>query len=186
VRNEDELKAMRERPGPTSYVNGRQEKLRQIDSESDKISDEKYKNFYKRRLAENSYIFKYFGGAKSVEEIPEKDRKDWYEKGTQLWAEIAKFIWDTLPDHLPGGDKFIGEGDLQDRPGEVDFHFGAWLARIVLVSGGDQVDEKGIEALKSLRPNQELPVKVVDYWKASVRREPWQKVFGYERYKPRL
>ena len=67
---------------------------------------------------------------------------------------------------------FIGGAE----PGEDDFHFGAWLARVTWVCGGDK-EAEGYKALEK-ELNGPVPDKVVSYWKAWSARPSWQKVYA--------
>ena len=87
------------------------------------------------------------------------------------WKAIVGYILNDLPSILPESG-FIGGSD----PGEDDFHVGAWLARVSWVAGADKESE-GYKALEK-ELGQEVPPKVVSYWKAWSARPSWKKVYA--------
>ena len=72
-----------------------------------------------------------------------------------------------MPGYLPESGLIGGE-----RPGEDDFHVGAWLARIVSTTGGKEVSALEAEL------GQPVPPKVVSYWNAWSERDSWKKVYA--------
>jgi len=164
VRSDAEVAAKREGL-PGLFINSRHAKLHELLP----ASPSEFKAFYEGKVPQIDFLAAvYAPGA------PDAVKTPFFEKSTQLWADIATFLQMTLPSYLPENG-FIGG----DKPGEDDFHLAAWLSRIVLVAGGDQAKPEGIEVLEKIHPKlTNVHGKIVSYWELSVSRPSWQKVFG--------
>jgi glutathione S-transferase len=93
-----------------------------------------------------------------------------FAKSETHFQSISTFIYDLLPNHLPSTG-FIGG----ERPGNADFHVGAWLGRIAAVSGA-KTSEEGVKALEGAFGKQ-VPEAVSDYWNAWAARDSWSQVY---------
>jgi hypothetical protein len=121
--------------------------------------------FYKSKLASNGQILSIYNG-----EASEDAKKRFFEHGKAHYANLRKFIFETLREHLPD-EGFIGGS----RPGEDDFHVGAWLARIATVFGVKKTSE-GLDALED-EFGEPVPRRLVTYWDAWSMRPSWQEVY---------
>lgn len=119
-------------------------------------------DFYKAKIAGNGGLLAIYSGT-----APDKATQQFYATSQQHWENLRKFILEELPGYLPESG-FIGG----ERPGEDDFHLGAWLARIVATTGGK--DASALEA----ELGQSVPPKVVAYWATWSVRDSWKKVYA--------
>ena len=125
-----------------------------------------FKEFYDAKKAGNGGILAIYKGA-----VPEDVKQQFFKQSDAHWQNIAVFITEELPAVLPESGFLGGE-----TPGEDDFHFGAWLARVTWVCGGDK-EEEGYKALvKELKGD--VDPKIVAYWKAWSARPSWKKVYA--------
>jgi hypothetical protein len=123
-----------------------------------------HKQFYDRQIAKISGLHALLNG-----QAPDDAKQGFFSTCTSLWDGIKVFTVETLPAAIVEGP-FIGGA----RPGVDDFHVGAWIARIALVSGA-QKSEEGVSALeKRFGP---LPEKVKAYWGAWIARDSWAKAY---------
>jgi len=159
VRNDDELKAAAD-GFPKLFVQNRQNALEKH-SKTEKAAP--FKQFYQDKIAGNGGILAIYKGEASPD--------DFYKQSEAHWKTISDFILNELPTTLPESG-FLGGA----APGEDDFHLGAWLARLVHVSGGKN-DKEGIKALEK-ETKQPIPPKVVAYWVAWSERPSWNKVYA--------
>jgi hypothetical protein len=97
----------------------------------------------------------------------ESDVEHFIAQSNAVWSNIIHLITVDLPDILPTSG-FIGG----ERPGETDFHYEGYLARITMSQGVGHV--KDLE--QSL--GKPVPHNVVAYWDAWVVRESWKKVYA--------
>ncbi|KAG9046815.1 hypothetical protein FS837_003575 [Tulasnella sp. UAMH 9824] len=97
----------------------------------------------------------------------------YFSASEKIWEAIRNFILADVPRYLPEGPGFIGG----ERPGEDDFHFIVWLARIVLLTGGAP-DADGVLTLKKELGGEEVPEKVVSFWRAWCETRAWEVVYG--------
>lgn len=94
-----------------------------------------------------------------------------FEKSKAHTDSVSSFLYEVLPEHLPNSG-FLGGA----RPGEADFHVGAWLARIAAVSGAKQSDE-GLQTLEKAF-GKAVFESVALYWNAWIYRASWNKVYA--------
>jgi hypothetical protein len=99
--------------------------------------------------------------------VPAEAKQGFFATSTKHWENIRKFVLEEVPQVLPD-EGFIGG----ERPGEDDFHLGAWLARIVGVVGGKDIDDLKEEL------GQDVPEKVVKYWQTWSARDSWKTVYA--------
>ncbi|KAH9857842.1 hypothetical protein C2E23DRAFT_864881 [Lenzites betulinus] len=125
-----------------------------------------FKAFYDAKKAANGGVLAIYKGAATPEAA-----RDFLAQSVQHWATLAAFIADGLPAALPASG-FLGG----TTPGEDDFHVGAWLTRVVHLTGGT-ADKDGY---KSLQKETKAPVspKVAAYWAAWVTRPSFKKVYA--------
>lgn len=97
----------------------------------------------------------------------------YFSASEKIWEAIRKFILDDVPRYLPEEPGFIGG----EQPGEDDFHFIVWLARIVLLTGGDP-NADGVLTLKKELGRKEVPEKIVSFWRAWCGTRAWEVVYG--------
>ncbi|TDL28687.1 hypothetical protein BD410DRAFT_238221 [Rickenella mellea] len=121
-----------------------------------------FADFYAKKKAANGGLLAIYEGT-----LPESAKSGFFQKSNDHWASIRTFILNELIEHLPESG-FIGG----DRPGEADFHAGAWLARMVATKGG-----KDINAL-SHDLGEHVPKKLAEYWAAWDSRDSWKTVYG--------
>ena len=124
------------------------------------------KEFYDTKKTQN-------GGALAVYkgQVPEEAKQGFFNMAVGHWQNIATFILEDLPAALPESG-FLGG----TNPGEDDFHLGAWLARVVGMTGGTNTKE-GYKALEK-ETKKPVPAKVAAYWEAWVARPCFQKVYA--------
>ena len=120
-----------------------------------------HSDLYQAKIAANS-------GLKAIYEglAPLQVKNGFFDTSTKHWARICSFVLSELPPVLPD-EGFIGG----EKPGEDDFHLGAWLA-IVGVLGGDNVGALAAEL------GQDVPEKIMKYWKTWSERESWKIVYA--------
>jgi glutathione S-transferase len=161
ARNEDELKG---KAGgfPFTFVNSRQETLNKLVLDSEAAA---HKDFYDAKIKGNGGLLAIYKG-----EVPEESKQGFFKQSQAHWEALRHFILNVLPSRLPESGFLGGE-----RPGEDDFHVGAWMARIGLLSGAKN-EADGALALKN-ELGQDVPPKVVNYWKAWTGRKSWQQVY---------
>ena len=97
---------------------------------------------------------------------PQRAKDDFFAKSANHWESIRKLILEDIPGVLPTTGFIVG-----DKPGEDDFHLGAWLSRIVTITGGNDVRSLSTEL------GQDVPKKIEDYWKAWSQRASWKDVY---------
>jgi hypothetical protein len=124
---------------------------------------EAHKEFYGGKKALN-------GGLRAVYK-GEAPADDFFQRSIKHWENIRTFVKDVLPAQLPESG-FIGGS----KPGEVDFHVGAWLARIAAVCGATK-SEEGLEKLEAGLEGP-LPEKVTAYWNAWSARQSWKDTYA--------
>ncbi|KAI0053287.1 hypothetical protein FA95DRAFT_716931 [Auriscalpium vulgare] len=127
---------------------------------------EGFKSFYDAKIAENSGLLALLNG-----EAPDANKQGFFHLSTGAWSAIQQFLYETLPAHLTSGPFLAGE-----RPGEDDFHVGAWIARIAFVTGA-QSSEQGVEKLQAFF-GATVPAKVVTYWNAWSARDSWKETYA--------
>lgn len=121
-----------------------------------------FENFYQNKIAAN-------GGLKAIYDgqVPEEAKISFFANSVKHWENITSFILNDLPTYLPESG-FVGG----NKPGEADFHLGAWLARIVAVVQGASAQDLANEL------KQPVPPKVLKYWAAWSSRDSWKKVYA--------
>ena len=102
---------------------------------------------------------------------PTPAQTQWFELSNGAWAAIRKFILTDIPAILPESG-YIGGA----VPGEDDFHLAAWLARIALLTGATPAED-GVLSLKKELGGEDVPPKVVAYWKLWSATDAWKKVY---------
>lgn len=122
-----------------------------------------FKDFYAQKLEGNGGILKIYNG--------EAPGADFFTVSTNHWKNVVEYLTTDFVAVLPESG-FIGGAE----PGEDDFHFGAWLARVTWVCGGNK-EADGYKALEKELKGP-VPEKVVSYWKAWSARPSWQKVYA--------
>jgi hypothetical protein len=125
-----------------------------------------FKSFYDEKLARNGEILAVYESRSS-----EEAKAGFFATSKGFIESLKHFINNTLPTYLPGSE-FIGG----ERPGEADFHAGAWLARIAATQGG-KLGEDGINVLEKELGGPVDP-KIVKYWIAWSGRESWKSVYA--------
>lgn len=162
ARSDEELKA-KSASVPYLFLKNRQESLlKNVTSEG----AAEHKEFYDAKIAGNGGLLKIYNG-----EVPSEVKQGFFEQSKAHAANIRSFILDVVPAHLPESG-FIGG----ERPGEDDFHLGAWFARIAGVAGGS-IDKNGVNVLVA-ELGAPVPPKVVAYWAAWSARPSWKKVYA--------
>jgi hypothetical protein len=125
-----------------------------------------HQSFYDAKKEGNGGLLAIYEG-----NVPEQTKQEFILQSQQHWLNIAEFILNALPRYIPETG-FIGG----ERPGEDDFHVGAWLARVVgTLNGKGDVD--GIQVLEK-ELGQKPPPKVVKYWAAWIERSSWKNVYA--------
>lgn len=145
---------------PKTFIQNRQDALEKYSVTPEAAE---LKAFYDAKKEGNGGLLAIYKG-----EVPEDVTAGFLEKSNSVWASITEYITKDLPTLLPASGFIAGE-----RPGEDDFHVGAWLARISMVSG---VKESAAELEKEL--GQPVPEKVVAYFNAWSTRPAWKKVYA--------
>ncbi|KAG8983758.1 hypothetical protein FRB90_005780, partial [Tulasnella sp. 427] len=139
ARDEEELELKRNSICGT-FLREREEALktyREFDTTS------KHRAFYDYRYKlEAPQRAVYFGSSSDPEVASAKSA--YFSASRQIWTAIRTFLRLAAPHYLPSpGTPFIGG----ECPGEDDFHFIVWLARIVLLTGGGP-NEDGVLTLQ--------------------------------------
>jgi len=145
---------------PGTFVRSRQAKLESLL----KVSSPENKAFYERKIAENGFLVTVYDG--------KGDHIAFFAEANAHWQRIANLITDELPKYLPDSG-FIGG----DKPGPDDFHVGAWLARIGMLTGGP-VDADGWKSIAKELNGKPVPAKVQSYWAAWSAQPAWKKVYA--------
>ncbi|KAI0067713.1 hypothetical protein BV25DRAFT_852205 [Artomyces pyxidatus] len=125
-----------------------------------------YKSFYSHKLADLGGLL-----ALATRKKSETEETAFFKASQEAWAAVKRFLYDTLPARLEQGAFLAG-----DRPGEDDFHVGAWMARIAMLTGASAGNE-GLEKLQDAF-GAPLPDKIAKYWEAWIRRESWKEVYA--------
>ncbi|KAI0757069.1 hypothetical protein C8Q80DRAFT_1215807 [Daedaleopsis nitida] len=152
ARNEEELKAHAS-GFQMHFVQSRQNSL---DHNSTLPEAAQFSEFYAAKKAGNGGVLAIYKG-----EVPEEAKRDFFKHADAHWGIIVSFILEDLPAAL--------------SESEDDFHLGAWLARIVFLTGG-KLDKEGYKSLEQVM-KQPVPGKVAAYWSAWVERPGFQKVY---------
>ncbi|KAG8954112.1 hypothetical protein FRC00_005996 [Tulasnella sp. 408] len=97
----------------------------------------------------------------------------YFSASEKIWGAIRNFILADVPRYLPDGLGFIGG----ERPGEDDFHFIVWLARIVLLTDGSP-NADGVLTLRKELGGEDVPEKIVSFWRAWCETRAWEVVYG--------
>jgi len=163
TRNDEELQAKiggKQGP-PYLYVTNRQNKLKTI---SGAPGADAHANFYDAKKNGDALAQKVYG-----EVATEEEKAAYFKASKAHWDHLRVFILTNLPEYLPESG-FIGG----DKPGEDDFHLGGWLARIVAVIGGSDISALAGDAALG----QEVPAKLVAYWKTWNGRQSWKDVYA--------
>ncbi|TDL28688.1 hypothetical protein BD410DRAFT_834737 [Rickenella mellea] len=157
ARSDEELKA---KGGgvPLFFLKNRQDSLLK---HAATVEAKPYEDFYTKKIAGNGGLLSIYNGT-----APGEAKDGFFKQSNAHWDNLRVFINSELPAALPDHG-FIGG----DRPGEADFHVGAWLARIVSLFGTD---------INDLTNNLGGPVpkKVDTYWKAWSSRDSWKEVYA--------
>ncbi|TFK46409.1 hypothetical protein OE88DRAFT_1707598 [Heliocybe sulcata] len=148
---------------PFTFLENRQNALT---TQSATPEGAEFKAFYDAKITGNGGLLDIYRG-KASEDV----KTGFFTQSRKHWDNLRVFILQILPATLPEGKTFLGG----DRPGEDDFHLGAWLARITFVVGG----ESKVDEVKVLEKELGEPVskRVVEYWNAWVARDSWKKVY---------
>ncbi|KAI0639331.1 hypothetical protein C8Q77DRAFT_53853 [Trametes polyzona] len=148
---------------PSTFARNRQNSLEKNGARPEAAP---FKAFYDEKKAANGGILAIYKGEASAEA-----REAFIKQSIQHWEALAAFILNELPAALPESG-FIGGA----TPGEDDFHVGAWLTRIVQLTGGSAAKD----GYKSLEKETKKPVspKVAAYWAAWVERPSFKKVYA--------
>jgi hypothetical protein len=144
---------------PKVFVQNRQDAL---DKHSSTDEGAKFTSFYSAKKEANGGLLALYSGT-----APAPAVEGFVKQSNEVWSNITRLIVTDLPGVLPSSG-FIGG----ERPGETDFHVGAWLSRIAMTQSADDV--KGLE--ESL--GAPVPEKVVAYWNAWAARPSWKKVYA--------
>ncbi|KAI0361707.1 hypothetical protein OH77DRAFT_1417974 [Trametes cingulata] len=161
ARTEEELKASAS-GFPFTFVNNRQKSL---EKNSTHPEAGPFKAFYDEKKAGNGGILTIYKG-----EASEEAKQAFFKHSAQHWDALASFLLNDLPALLPDSG-FLGG----DSPGEDDFHLGAWLARIVHLTGG-KADKDGYKSLEK-ETKKPIPPKVAAYWAAWIERPSFKRVY---------
>lgn len=103
--------------------------------------------------------------------VPDAAKAEFFARSKAHIDVVASLIYDVLPGHLPESG-FVGG----ERPGEADFHVGAWLARIAAASGA-QRSEEGLQAFEKAF-GKKVSERLASYWNAWVDRASWKEVYA--------
>ncbi|KAG2350565.1 hypothetical protein BDR05DRAFT_899672, partial [Suillus weaverae] len=162
ARHEDELRS-KASGFSMMFVQNRQNALAKHSGTSQSVD---HRKFYDAKIAENGKVLSIYQA-----KAPENVKSDFFEFSRAHWNTLKAFILEELPDILPESG-FLGG----DKPGEDDFHLGAWLARIIFVADGGN-PSNGVRAIEKelCKPT---PEKVVSYWTAWSGRKSWQEVYA--------
>ncbi|KAH7924867.1 hypothetical protein BV22DRAFT_1065965 [Leucogyrophana mollusca] len=161
ARNDAELEA-KASGFPFTFVQNRQNALEKHSSAPEGAD---HKEFYDTKVSGNGDILAVY-----QDKASEEQKNGFFETSTKHWEVLNAFILDELPGLLPD-DGFLGG----EKPGEDDFHLGAWLARIAFVAGGG--DENGVTAMEK-ELGEVVPQKVARYWAAWSERQSWKTVYA--------
>ncbi|KZT42559.1 hypothetical protein SISSUDRAFT_1116836 [Sistotremastrum suecicum HHB10207 ss-3] len=159
-RNEEELSA-KGQSVPGMFLKNRQEALEKYAP----TAPPELKSFYDAKLAGNGALNSFYAGTAS-----DDAKAAFFTQSQGHWASLKEFILKTLPGYLPSSGFIAGE-----KPGEADFHVGAWIARIGAVVGGSP-DSKGVLALEK-ELGEPVPARVQAYWAAWSERESWKQLY---------
>jgi hypothetical protein len=137
--------------------------------EEGKITDPDYIAFFEKKVKDVGYLSSIYGlqGAENLEHT----KAEYFAANQQRVVDTVKFITDEIPKYL--GKHIFIDGD---EPGEADFHVGAWLARALLLIGGNPGPD-GIAPLDphvdKVVPGAEVPQVVKEYWVNWSARPSW-------------
>ncbi|EIN13551.1 hypothetical protein PUNSTDRAFT_109749 [Punctularia strigosozonata HHB-11173 SS5] len=149
---------------PKTFVANRQKALHEYSAHPEASA---HSAFYGAKKQGNGGILAIYEGKSS-----EDTKNAFIAQSQRHWVNIARFVTDVLPERLPERG-FVGG----ERPGEDDFHVGAWLARVVATLGGRN-DKDGVQVLEKELDGKKLPPQVVNYWASWIQRPSWQKVYS--------
>jgi len=147
---------------PFTFLENRQNALTTHSATSEAAP---FKSFYDAKITGNSGLLAIYKG-----KAPADAKSGFFAQSQKHWVFLRSFILQILPATLP--KTFLGG----ERPGEDDFHLGAWLARITFVVGGENKKD-GVKVLEK-ELGEPVPQRVVDYWNAWVERASWKKVYA--------
>lgn len=125
-----------------------------------------FKAFYDAKISGNGHLLSIY-----THKVPTHVKDGFFNDSKAHYANLRTFIAETLPRYLPESG-FIGG----QRPGEDDFHVGAWLARIAATLGGT-TDKDGVQVLEK-QVDGPVPPKVISYWAAWAERESWKSTYS--------
>ncbi|KZS93135.1 hypothetical protein SISNIDRAFT_102008 [Sistotremastrum niveocremeum HHB9708] len=146
---------------PGMFLKNRQEALEKYAP----TAPPELKSFYDAKLAGNGALNSFYAGTAS-----DDAKAAFFTQSQGHWESLKEFILKTLPGYLPSSGFIAGE-----KPGEADFHVGAWIARIGAVVGGSP-DSKGVLALEK-ELGEPVPARVQAYWAAWSERESWKQLY---------
>lgn len=143
---------------PAIFAQNRQDALHKYSAEP---AGAKFESFYVEKKAGNGGLLGIYKGHAPAEAV-----QGFIGQSNQVWANIVRLITKELS-NVPLMGYLDGE-----RPGETDFHLGAYLARIAMTQGVSELHE--LEA--SL--GEPVPDNVLAYWKAWLERPSWKQVYA--------
>ncbi|BGP15734.1 hypothetical protein JCM10213_007971 [Rhodosporidiobolus nylandii] len=148
------------------FLKGRQEALERYAAEVGD-SDSKLKEFYAKKIAENAGLLKSYEGAGAAADL--------HKSSTALWKSIAKTLSVLESKFEPNAVFLVG-----DEISLADIHVGAWLARILAVSGAQSISDIPA-ALRKLEENlpegAKVGPKVSKFAEALFERDSFKEVY---------
>jgi len=163
ARNEEELKA-KNGSIPGLFIRNRQNALDKFSE----VAEASQATFYVEKKKANGFLVDVYE-VNNEQKAPL--RQIWYDKSNAAWNNIKKFILQDITAILPESGYIGGE-----TPGEDDFHLAAWLARLALLTGATPAAD-GVLQLKKELGGEEVPQKIVSYWKLWSETEAWKIVY---------
>ncbi|KZO96258.1 hypothetical protein CALVIDRAFT_549768 [Calocera viscosa TUFC12733] len=119
-------------------------------------ADAEMKQYYKTKLPTLGFLNTLYTDA------PAAQVEGFVHHSVEHWQHVDEFISKTLPTYLPESGR--------------DFHVGAWIARIALLSGAPTTDKIGEALEKEL--GEKLPEKVTKYIAAWSEKPGWKAVYA--------
>ncbi|KAJ7139837.1 hypothetical protein C8R44DRAFT_606389 [Mycena epipterygia] len=148
---------------PGMFVAKRQEALEKYSQEAEGAP---HKDFYEAKLAQNGGMLAVVTG-----KAPAEHKAGFFAKSQDHFDTVKTAVFEVLPGFLPTSG-FIGG----ERPGEDDFHVGAWLTRIAATVLAKSSDD-ALAAFETAY-GAPVPAKVAAYWGAWTARPSWKKVYA--------
>ncbi|GAA6027743.1 hypothetical protein JCM8097_008012 [Rhodosporidiobolus ruineniae] len=149
------------------FLKGRQEALERFVKEVGD-SDARLKEFYQKKIQENGGLIAMYEG--------KADATEWQKAAKERWAAVAKTFAALEDKFEPNASYLVG-----DQVSLADLHVGAWLARVLAVSGASSVSDvpAALSAIESQLPaGKKIGPKVAKWAEELFARESFKTVYA--------